>query len=218
MSVLSPREGYDLWAPTWDCTPSPIVALEERTMLPWIERLSPRRVLDIGCGTGRWTGRLRAIGIDQSHAMLEIAASKPGLRGRLAVADARLLPCQTASADAVVCALALCHIRDAAPAMQEFARVLEPRGTLLLSDFHPTAARVGWRRTFRQGANVFELESYPHTIPELEAAAPGLQLQDWAEAYIGEPERQYFEQAGRPELFAGATAIPAILISRWTRI
>jgi SAM-dependent methyltransferase len=85
---VSAREGYSLWAETWDTTPSPIVALEERTLLPWIGRLHPRRAVDVGCGTGRWTTRLSAIGVDASLAMLAVAAAKSGLRGRLAVGAA----------------------------------------------------------------------------------------------------------------------------------
>src|SRR5258708_3980954 len=73
---VSAREGYALWADTWDATPSPIVALERRALLPWILGLHPRRAIDVGCGTGRWTERLSAIGVDDSPAMLAIAAGK----------------------------------------------------------------------------------------------------------------------------------------------
>src|SRR5437762_398638 len=72
---VSAREGYALWADTWDATPSPIVALEHRYLLPWIDGLHPGRAIDVGCGTGRWTERLSAIGVDLSPAMLAIAAA-----------------------------------------------------------------------------------------------------------------------------------------------
>ena len=49
---VSAREGYALWADTWDATPSPIVALERRALLPWISELRPRRTIDVGCGSG----------------------------------------------------------------------------------------------------------------------------------------------------------------------
>ncbi len=121
--------------------------------------MHPRRAIDVGCGTGRWTERLSAIGVDASPAMLAVAARKPGLRGRLAVADATALPIASGSADLVLCALTLGHIRDQAAAMREFARVLAPGGTLLLTDFHPAAAAHGWRRTFRRDGRVYELEN-----------------------------------------------------------
>ena len=122
--MISAREGYALWADHWDATPSPIVALEERTLLPWIEGMRPRRAIDVGCGTGRWLRRLPAIGIDASLPMLAVARRKPGLHGRLAAADAAALPIATGCADLVLCTLTLGHVRDHAAALREFARVL----------------------------------------------------------------------------------------------
>ena len=212
---VSPAEGYALWAATWDATPSPIVALEERLLAPRLSGLRARRVIDAGCGTGRWTARLRAIGFDLSFAMLELASRKPGLKGRLAVADAAALPVASGAADLVICTLTLGHLRDQRAAMREFARILEPGGTLIVTDFHPQAAARGWRRTFRHGGRVYELENHPYTLEGL--ATPDLVLRHSAEAVIGELERAFFEAAGRPELFDAARGIPAVQLSQWTR-
>ena len=210
-------EGYQLWAETWDATPSPIVALEGRALLPWIESLAPGRAIDVGCGTGRWTARLGAIGVDASAAMLAVAAQK-GLRGRLAVGNAAALPVAGGSADVVLCALTFGHIRDQAAALCEFARVLRPGGSLILSDFHPAAAAQGWRRTFRCAGKVYELENHPYTVAQLCEMARGLGLAAAVEASIGEPERELFHRAGRPELFAAGCATPAVLLTRWVRV
>ncbi len=217
MTSVSAVEGYQLWAETWDATPSPIMALEHRALLPWIEALAPCRAIDVGCGTGRWTARLSAIGVDASPAMLAVAAQK-GLRGRLAVGDAAALPVAGGSADLVLCALTFGHIRDQAAAMREFARVLRPGGNLILSDFHPAAAAQGWRRTFRCAGKVYELENHPYTVTELREMARGLALDDVVEESIGEPERELFHRAGRPELFEAACATPAVLLTRWVRL
>ena len=64
--------------------------------------------------------------------MVARAARKPELAGRLAVADAAALPVASGAAELVICALTLGHLADPAPALLEFARVLEPGGTLLL--------------------------------------------------------------------------------------
>jgi SAM-dependent methyltransferase len=216
MIAISAAAGYELWAETWDSTPSPIVALEERILLPWIETLRLGKVLDVGCGTGRWTARLGALGMDASPAMLRVASGKPGLAGRLAAADATALPVAPARFDTAVCALTLGHVRDQSAAMQELARVLRPGGTLLLTDFHPAAFAHGWRRTFRHGAEVYDLEHYPYSPDELHA--PGLALRRFEEAGVGEPERGLFERAGKPELFDAATQVPVVLLSMWTRV
>ena len=215
---VSAREGYALWADTWDATPSPIVALEQRSLLPLMASLRFRLAIDVGCGTGRWTARLSAIGVDASPAMLAVAAAKPGLRGRLVVADATALPIASGAADLVLCALTLGHIRDQAAAMQEFSRILAPGGTLLLTDFHPAATARGWRRTFRRDGHVYELENHAYTLDRLRDAAKGLELAECAEATIGEPERALFDTAGKPELYAAASRTPAVLLTRWRRI
>jgi len=213
---VSAREGYGLWADSWDSTQSPIVALEHRMLLPWIERTRTGRALDVGCGTGRWTGQLGAIGLDASREMLECARAKSGLRGRLAVADATALPIADGAADLVLCALTLGHIRDQGAAMREFARILAPAGTLLLTDLQPAAAAAGWRRTFRREGSVFELENHPYTVEGLHC--DGLVLEERVDAMIGDPERGLFDTAGRPKLFADACQIPAVLLTRWTRV
>jgi SAM-dependent methyltransferase len=218
MTPISAREGYDLWAEAWDETPSPIVALEQRSLLPWLEGLHSRRTVDIGCGTGRWTELLSAIGIDTSPAMLAIAAGKPGIRGRLALADATALPIATSSTDLVICALTLGHIRDHATALAELARILEPGGALILTDFHPSAAAHGWRRTFRHDGQVYELENHPYTVGGLRSLASGMRLTESAEVSIGEPERELFHRADRPELFESARSMPAVLLTRWIRL
>lgn len=217
--AVSAAEGYALWAETWDATPSPIAALEERMLLPWIERLRPRRAFDIGCGTGRWTTRLRALGMDASAPMLSIAARKPGMAGRLAVADATALPIASGSADLVLCTLTLGHIQDHCAAFRELARVLESGGTLLLTDFHPDALAGGWRHRIRHEGSVYEVEKYFYTLDQLRAAAGAtLACRDVIEATIGEPERPLFDRAGRPELFEAARARPAVLLTRWQRL
>ncbi len=219
---VSAREGYGLWADTWDLTPSPIVALEQRALLPWMERTPARRAIDVGCGTGRWTARLGAlglvaVGLDASLPMLAMAAEKAGLRGRLAAADATALPVASGTADLVLCALTLGHVRHPATAMREFARILVPGGALLLTDFHPAAAALGWRRTFRRAGSVYEVENHPYTVEELTEACASLTLVERVDATIGESERALFDDAGRPELFAEACRTPAVLLTRWIR-
>jgi malonyl-CoA O-methyltransferase len=112
--------------------------------------------------------------------------------------------------------LTLGHLRDPLAAMREFTRILAPGGMLLLSDFHPAAAAQGWRRTFRRDGHVYELENHAYTVEELRSAAD-LHLEECVEATIGEPEREIFVAAGRPELFAAASRTPAVLLTRWRR-
>ena len=216
-AVISARAGYALWAETWDVSGSPVVALEERVLAPWLAELRPRRAIDIGCGTGRWAARLGAFGVDPSIEMLAIAHRKPGLAGRLLAGDAASIPIASGAADLVLCTLTLGHVANWAEAMRELARVVAPGGTLVLTDFHPDAAKRGWRRTFRHEERVYELENYPYTVADLQSAADDLTLEERIDARFGAAERELFEAAGRADLFEAACSIPAVLLTRWTR-
>jgi malonyl-CoA O-methyltransferase len=116
--------------------------------------LAPRRVIDLGCGTGhafnalaqRYRGAL-LVGIDIAPAMLSRARQRMpwwqralGRRTSLVCADAERLPVLAASVDLVFSNLAL---QWCAPdrVFSEVARTLVPEGLFLFSTFGPDTLR-----------------------------------------------------------------------------
>jgi ubiquinone/menaquinone biosynthesis C-methylase UbiE len=95
----------------------------------------PRRLLDVGCGTGHQLASLRArgfevAGVDGSEAMLAHARRlNPGLDLRLG--DAESLPFDGTSFDVVICLEVLRYLPRAEPCVAEMARVLRPGGVCL---------------------------------------------------------------------------------------
>lgn len=95
-----------------------------------------RRVVDVGCGTGIVTGRLRApgrrvFGADRSTGMLRLASAR--LPGAVVRSDAAALPLADASVDAVTM-LWLLHLLDAdtvGRVLAEAVRVLRPGGCVV---------------------------------------------------------------------------------------
>ena len=221
---LSALDSYRLWSETWESDPSAIVALESRWAAPWLVNLQGKTVLDISCGVGRWLAHARrqgaiVFGTDLCREMLLQASKKPGLAGKLALSDTRHLPLASASADVAICALSLGHITPIEPAITELARIVRPGGCLIVTDFHPGAVHLGWKRTFRSNGQLYEVETYPYAKERLMECAheSGLVLQNLLEPCFGEAELPIFRQAGKQELFDEVRGIPAVLLARWAR-
>jgi 2-polyprenyl-6-hydroxyphenyl methylase/3-demethylubiquinone-9 3-methyltransferase len=106
-----------------------------RALLERLQPLSGRRVLDLGCGKGRFASKLKArgavvVGIDLSALMLAEAA-----RGIDRVrASARRLPFPGEVFDAIIAVEVFEHLAGIDEVLSEVARVLRPGGVLAVVD------------------------------------------------------------------------------------
>lgn len=98
------------------------------------------RLLDAGCGQGtpileRAAASTEAVGLDFSREQLRLAAENAP-DGALVRGDMTALPFEADSFDVVVAAYSLIHVplEQHAAVVEEFARVLRPGGTTLLSE------------------------------------------------------------------------------------
>lgn len=132
-------------------------------------KIAPRRVLDLGAGTGHATLELKrhyrdalVVGVDLAPGMLQQAGQRLGWRerwlgGRLAgrrgsrfervAGDAYRLPLVDRSIDLVFSSLMLQWCDDLPAALTEIHRVLRPGGLLLFSSFGPATLqelRAAW--------------------------------------------------------------------------
>ncbi|MDY6765137.1 MAG: class I SAM-dependent methyltransferase [Halobacteria archaeon] len=109
-----------------------------------LPELKDKRILDAGCGSGyysAWMARRGAevVGVDASKEMVEVATDLYGDVARFRHADLRepLDGFDDGEFDLVVSQLTLEHIEDWTLPMNEFARVLNDEGELVVSCDHP---------------------------------------------------------------------------------
>lgn len=113
------------------------VPLDDYRLTAILAKLAPlpgKRILDLGCGKGRFARRLsdlgaEVIGLDLSAAMMAGASGIARVQG-----SARHLPFRDASFDAVIAVEVFEHLAEISEPIQEARRVLRPGGSLLIVD------------------------------------------------------------------------------------
>jgi malonyl-CoA O-methyltransferase len=217
MRPLSADEGYRLWAPTYS-DETAISYLEDKLVTAMTPPLAGLRLLDAGCGTGRRlraSGAGSATGLEPSREMIAAGLAADGsLTGvKLIVGDVRAIPINEKSFDVIWCRLVLGHLPAIAEAYAELARVADTGATIIVSDFHPAAADAGHRRSFRAGAERFELEHHVHRPEDhIEAARlAGLGVREIRDAAIGSDVRSFYESAGRLDAYPDHFGLPVVL-------
>ncbi len=151
------RQAFERAVASYDAA----AVLQRRVADELLERLDfmslkPRRILDLGCGTGycaralqKRYGKARVFGLDLAHGMTCVAKKRAGWRGRqhFACGDAETLPFASGSFDLVLSSLALQWCQPD-PAFGEMARILKPGGVLLFASFGPDTLmelRQAWK-------------------------------------------------------------------------
>jgi ubiquinone biosynthesis O-methyltransferase len=128
--------------------------LEGELVLELMGDVSGCRVLDIGCGDGEFalelTKRGAAVtGIDASPAMIDAAkrrAAQHNAEITFQVATAEHLPFPAEQFDVVTAITILCFVEDAAAVFREVARVLRPRGRLVIGELGKWSPWAAGRR------------------------------------------------------------------------
>jgi malonyl-CoA O-methyltransferase len=154
---------YNDWAETYDLQPNRTRDLAATALRHANLELNARKVIELGCGTGRnteWLADRAAalVAVDFSEAMLDRArAGVKDSRVRFVRHDIRTpWPFPNASADVIVAMLILEHVEHLETIFSEVARVLDDNGQFLLCELHPIRQLAGGQARFtnsRTGEN-----------------------------------------------------------------
>jgi ubiquinone/menaquinone biosynthesis C-methylase UbiE len=168
-------DGYDTWAMTYDHGANPLVALEERATLEFVGTVMGQHILDLGCGTGRYSALLakcgaKVIGIDPSAQMLEQAKRKvtPQCQFELCHGTLEGMSFPDEHFDLVLAALTLSHIPELESILVEATRILKRGGFMVISDIHPYWPVSGHDYTefFDETGQEYRIPEYPHLVED----------------------------------------------------
>jgi ubiquinone/menaquinone biosynthesis C-methylase UbiE len=145
-------------------------SLPPQTKALWLETLKSclpddkvKVIVDLGCGTGRFTTALAesfhcsVIGIDPSLAMLDVARSQDRANICWKQGRAELIPLEDASVDVVFMSQVFHHLVQPQEALQETRRVLRPGGYLIIRNgTQENNAEMGWLHCFPEALEIEE--------------------------------------------------------------
>jgi ubiquinone/menaquinone biosynthesis C-methylase UbiE len=136
--------------------------------------LAGRRVLDIGCGTGRFLAQLavvaKAWGVDASPEMLEVARTRAAGAG-LKLGSAEELPFKDGWFERATMWL-VAHLLDRRRAFAEAARVIVPGGRFAVATFDPSYFDSFWLNALFPSMEAVDRARFP-TATELESELTG---------------------------------------------
>ena len=158
--------------------------LQMRRLKPYVEQIKPcQKVLEVGCGVGRFTSRLankgaQIYGIDTSKEAIDIMKKKAIPDARFEVMDARSLKFQDETFDWIFSITVLMHITEIQElfrAAKEILRVLKKDGKTILLECTTdmrrerivlSLPRSEWMKIFeRAGGRIESFEEIDYPIP-----------------------------------------------------
>jgi ubiquinone/menaquinone biosynthesis C-methylase UbiE len=168
--TLHARQGYDRWASLYDSNRNPLTALDDIAFREcFVFPIRDKRIIDLGCGTGRVTRKLTALGaqvtaVDFSEGMMERARQKQGMERVKFIAHdlTKRLPFANGTFALATSCLTIEHIRDKGKFFSEVRRILKPKGIAYISEMHPAMSLLGNQANFTDPASGHEVRPRSH--------------------------------------------------------
>jgi ubiquinone/menaquinone biosynthesis C-methylase UbiE len=211
---LSPQPAYDEWAEHYD-DEDPSTMLDQPFLMSVIQPFEGCRILDLGCGTGRYLRLVGqgsyAVGVDLSRGMLRRARRQTpaAIAAGWVQASVECLPFRAQSFDRVVSGLVLDHVRDLQLFFNGIAGTLKPGGRAIVTAVHPDMQRLtGPTVRFTAAGREYHTQGTIHEIRDILAAVT---QSDLSVEQLREPPVDQ-QLVARRETWKNRLGCPALLL------
>ncbi|MDD2791688.1 MAG: class I SAM-dependent methyltransferase [Sediminibacterium sp.] len=197
---MNVQQAYDQWSEQYDTNLNKTRDLEAFSLRQTLSDFRCKRILEIGCGTGKNTEWLQHItdelmAVDLSDKMLAVAKSKIGsTHVQFHQADiTQPWDFSKGSFDLVTFSLVLEHISDLGAILQKAFHVLAPEGKVYIGELHPFKQYSGSKARFDTTAGTQVVTCFNHHISDFTDAATqaGFKI---------ELIREYFDNKDRQDI------------------
>jgi ubiquinone/menaquinone biosynthesis C-methylase UbiE len=159
----STQKAYDLWSSTYDDSPHILHELERNLIIDLIDPRPGDKILDAGCGTGKYTFEFSrngadVTGVDFSEKIIEIAKKKnPEVKFVLADLKEKI-PFNSKFFGKINCSQVFQHIEQPCSVLIEFKRLIKKNGIAVFSVTHPDMDWEYYRKNIPK--NNFDLSNH----------------------------------------------------------
>jgi ubiquinone/menaquinone biosynthesis C-methylase UbiE len=143
IKILDSKNGYDLAAEDYDKKEKYLNSFEQNKVVPLVDDVEGKKILDVGAGTGRLAILLADKGavitaLDVSAEMLKVLRRKAGTRKNIKYVEgeAENIDFPEESFDVVIAAFLIVHLKNPAYFFKEAYRVLKPNGLLVVTNIN----------------------------------------------------------------------------------
>jgi ubiquinone/menaquinone biosynthesis C-methylase UbiE len=199
-TIMNVQQAYDHWSEQYDTNLNKTRDLEAVSLRQTLSGIRCKRILEIGCGTGKNTEWLQSItdellAVDLSDKMLSVAKSK------ISSAHVQFLQADITqpwdfakgSFDLVTFSLVLEHISDLESILQKVSHALAPGGKVYIGELHPFKQYSGSKARFDTASGTQVVTCFNHHISDFTDAATqaGFKI---------ELIREYFDKNDRQDI------------------
>ena len=192
--LQSTQSAYDEWADHYD-DKDPSTLLDQPFLLSMLQPFEGCRILDLGCGTGRYIRLMGhgayVVGLDLSQGMLERARRQTSvaIATKWVQASVERMPFGSSTFDRIISGLVLDHVHDLREFFQGIERILRPGGRAIVTAVHPDMQRrTGPTVRFTAAGREYRTEGIIHDTEHILAAVrqAGLSVERLQEPRVDE--------------------------------